>query len=268
MVDISVVIPVYNSERTIVQCLDSVIENLKDSPYIWEIVVVDDGSIDRSVEIIHDYVDGSSCGHNIELIEQPNGGAASARNTGINASSGRYIAFNDSDDCWIPGKIDLQMQYLLDNPTVDMLCGAHEAPYKPIFKKLDEYTRITVKDIIFQNFCSPPTTIIKRNILQRTGLFDENMRFGAEEGSLFLSLAYYGHCVLYNKVVSKSVVGKQKWGESGLSGNLWRMEKGKQYNFRQAYRRGFISCGNLVLCSVYSYMKYVRRLIIKIFRSL
>lgn len=260
---ISVVIPVYNSEQTIIQCIDSVIEDLKTTPYTWDITLVDDGSMDHSAQIIQSYINKSPYKAAIKLITQANGGAASARNTGIKSSSGTYIAFNDSDDIWIQGKTKSQMEYLLNNPHIDMICGAHEVPYRPIFKKLKEYTRITIKDVIFQNFCSPPTTIIKRNILQKTGLFDDSMRTGGEEGSLFLPLTYYGCCMLHNKVVARSITNKRKWGDSGLSGNIVGMERGRHYNMKKAYQKRLISFPLYLAASGFAYIKFIRRLIIK-----
>lgn len=263
MIQLSVVIPVYNSEQTIVQCLESVVSDLETTPYTWEIVLVDDGSKDNSADIIQNYINQSSHWGSIHLIKQPNGGAASARNTGIKASTGTYIAFNDSDDIWIQGKTKSQMEYLLNNPHVDMICGAHEVPYRPIFKKLNGYTRITIKDIIFQNFCSPPTTIIKRNILQKTGLFDDSMRNGGEEGSLFLPLTYYGCCILHNTVIARSITNKRKWGDSGLSGNIVGMERGRHYNMKKAYQKGLISFPLYLAASGFAYIKFMRRAIIK-----
>lgn len=260
---LSVVIPVYNAARTITRCIDSVIADLDSTPYSWELLLVDDGAEDDSLKIMQDYLSGSCHREQIRIIEQPNRGAAAARNAGIRGSSGQYVAFNDSDDIWLPGKTREQMQYLLSHPEVDMICGAHEVPFKPYFKKLSRYTRITVKDIALQNFCSPPTTIIKRSILSRTGLFDETMRMGAEEGSLFHAITYHGCCILRNDVVSKSAIQKRRWGESGLTGNIWRMERGKQYNFRQSYRKRYLSLGYLMICSFFSYLKYLRRLLAK-----
>lgn len=263
MIQLSVIIPVYNSEQTIVQCLDSVVSDLETTPYIWEIVLIDDGSKDNSANIIQNYINQSSHWGSIHLIQQPNGGAASARNTGIKASTGTYIAFNDSDDIWIQGKTTSQMEYLLNNPHIDMICGAHEVPYRPLFKKFDEYTHISIGDLILQNFCSPQTAILKRGILQRSGLFDENMRLGAEENSLFHGIAYHGNIILQNRVVSRSITKKLRWGESGLSGNIVRMERGELYSFRQTYKKHYISLFQYICSSTFSILKFIRRYLLK-----
>lgn len=88
----SVIIPVYNAEKTIHRCLDSL---LKQHDGKAEIILVNDGSIDRSAEICLDYASKYEC---IVYIEQENAGASSARNAGLSAATGEYITFVDSDD--------------------------------------------------------------------------------------------------------------------------------------------------------------------------
>ena len=97
---VSVIIPVYNRAHCVRRAVDSVLaQTHKD----FEIVAVDDGSQDGSVEILRGYGDA------IRLIAQPNAGAAGARNTGIRAARGRWIAFLDSDDEWRAEKLATQM---------------------------------------------------------------------------------------------------------------------------------------------------------------
>ncbi len=104
---ISAVIPVYNRERTIRRCIDSV---LRQTYPVYEIVIVDDGSIDQTLDILkEEYKD---C---IRLIRQEHKGAQAARNAGIKAACGEFIAFLDSDDEWLPNKLELQVQQLQKN---------------------------------------------------------------------------------------------------------------------------------------------------------
>src|SRR5258708_8712103 len=100
---VSVIIPVYNREHCVKRAIDSVTaQTFKD----FEVVVVDDGSKDGSVEILKSY------GDSIHLICQKNAGAGTARNVAIRAARGRWIAFLDSDDAWRPEKLECQMQLL------------------------------------------------------------------------------------------------------------------------------------------------------------
>ena len=91
---LSIVIPVYNTEEYIRQCIDSVI-NIKNIE--TEIIAVNDGSTDRTKDILEEYTENDD---RIKVITQENQGASAARNTGIKASTGDYIYFLDSDD-WV-----------------------------------------------------------------------------------------------------------------------------------------------------------------------
>jgi len=104
---VTVVIPAFNASRTIAATLDSVVAQTYDN---LEILVVDDGSTDLTAEIVLTYRDRDP---RITLIKQANGGVAAARNTGIKAAHGNYIAPIDADDIWHPTKIDKQMAVML-----------------------------------------------------------------------------------------------------------------------------------------------------------
>lgn len=91
---ISVIIPVYNVEKTLKRCVDSVLEQ---SYANIEIILVDDGSTDRSTEICEQYAEDSS---NIRVLHQENSGLSEARNNGVKIAKGEYIIFLDSDDWW------------------------------------------------------------------------------------------------------------------------------------------------------------------------
>lgn len=95
MTTISVIIPMYNSERTIEKALDSVVGQTY--PAHYQIIVVDDGSSDRSAELVERYAEAHPSA-DIRLIRQSNGGVSSARNAGMRAATGQWIALLDSDD--------------------------------------------------------------------------------------------------------------------------------------------------------------------------
>ena len=104
---VSVIIPVHNSEKYLLECLNSVINQTYKN---LEIIVIDDKSTDNSVNIIKNIKD-----KRIKLIELSiNSGAAIARNKGIEASTGDYICFLDSDDYWNKDKIEKQIEFIKD----------------------------------------------------------------------------------------------------------------------------------------------------------
>lgn len=100
---VSVVMPVYNAASTLCQSIDSVLEQ---SHRELELLVVDDGSTDRSWALIEAFAQRDS---RVVAIRQANAGVAAARNAGIDAASGDCMAFLDSDDWWHPRKLEIQL---------------------------------------------------------------------------------------------------------------------------------------------------------------
>lgn len=106
---VSIVTPSYNSSSFILQTLKSAASQTFNN---WEMIIVDDCSFDNSAEVIQQYASQDT---RIKLIQlEKNSGAAVARNTAIEASSGRFIAFLDSDDLWHPEKLEKQINFMLE----------------------------------------------------------------------------------------------------------------------------------------------------------
>ena len=103
--DLSVIIPVYNAEALINRCLDSIFS--QQGQYEIEVICIDDGSTDNSVEIIKNRKE-----KNIILLQQENAGPAKARNKGMNVAKGRYMAYLDADDYWLPGFIEETITFM------------------------------------------------------------------------------------------------------------------------------------------------------------
>ena len=114
---VSVIVPVYNGQETVCQAIDSALEQT----YLErEIIVVDDGSTDSSLELLREY------GRRIQLIQQKHRGLSITRNTGLSAARGEYIALLDQDDTWIPEKLQLQVEILNKYPSVGLTFGNFE----------------------------------------------------------------------------------------------------------------------------------------------
>ena len=106
---VSIVTPLYNSERFILSTMQSVLQQTYQN---WEHIVVDDCSTDRGAEIVEEL---SKKDERVKLVRlEINSGAGEARNEGIRQAKGRYIAFIDSDDLWLPDKLDLQLKMMID----------------------------------------------------------------------------------------------------------------------------------------------------------
>lgn len=106
---ISVITPTYNSEKFIRDSIESVLNQTYSN---WEMIIVDDASKDKTVEVIHTYIEKDD---RIKLIQlKENSGSAISRNTAMDNANGRYIAFLDSDDLWLPKKLEIQVRFMME----------------------------------------------------------------------------------------------------------------------------------------------------------
>jgi len=104
---VSIITPIYNSGKYIECAIKSV--QHQTYPY-WEMILIDDGSTDGSIDLVRTFLDNDE---RIQLISlQKNQGPAKARNEGIKMACGRYIAFLDSDDLWLPEKLEKQLKFM------------------------------------------------------------------------------------------------------------------------------------------------------------
>lgn len=122
-IKVSVIVPIYNSEKYIRSCLKSLIQQTL-RPI--EIIIVNDGSTDNSIKNISDLVDNYDF---IQLIEIENCGAAEARNQGLFTAQGKYISFVDSDD-FVKATFLEKLYQECENKNLDIICGSFEATYK------------------------------------------------------------------------------------------------------------------------------------------
>ncbi|NEQ20857.1 MAG: glycosyltransferase family 2 protein [Microcoleus sp. SIO2G3] len=107
---VSVIVPVYNAEKYVSDTIQSLLAQTYEN---FEVIIVDDGSPDRSIEICQQFSDPR-----IKIIRQANRGLPGARNTGIRHAQGDYIAFLDADDLWLPTKLEKHVNHLNNSPNV------------------------------------------------------------------------------------------------------------------------------------------------------
>lgn len=165
---VSAVIPAYNREKTIRRCIDSI---LRQTYEVSEIIVVDDGSTDGTLEIlVNEYKE------KVKVIKQPHKGAQAARNAGICAAESEYIAFLDSDDEWTEKRIELQMQVLAEKPDA-VVCGngyVVQNGRKKIWR-MSGYSGYVYKMLLVSPFALFQAMITKKENLLKIGLLDENV---------------------------------------------------------------------------------------------
>ena len=115
---VSIVLPTYNRAKLIMRALYSI----RDQNYNnWELIIVDDGSVDNTKELIDEF--SKNINQNIVYIYQENKGAGCARNCGISKCSGELIAFIDSDDAWTKNHLKDSVGAFIDNPQIDWVCS-------------------------------------------------------------------------------------------------------------------------------------------------
>lgn len=171
---ISVIVPVFNRELTIARCLQSVINQIV---AVDEIIVVDDGSDDGTAEIVKSYQRDYP---NIKLVEKLNGGVASARNAGIRVATGEWILFLDSDDVWVPKKIQNFLQSVQKFPQVEFW---HTNRAQQLHGVIDGGRTVPAssmqdKEFLYSYWVIKTSTVgVSRSLIDSIGkAFDESLR--------------------------------------------------------------------------------------------
>jgi len=171
MPEVSVIIPTYNSARYLVEAIDSVLaQTYKD----FEVLVIDDGSTDDTESVMSKY------GSPVRYIRQKNGGVSAARNKGIQESHGRYVAFLDADDTWLPKKIERQLAELKAHNGY-RFCYTDFSPVswdlKPLPIKRFERQGKALEDLLLRGNVvgSGSTALCERSLFDLAGVFDTSL---------------------------------------------------------------------------------------------
>jgi glycosyltransferase involved in cell wall biosynthesis len=170
---VSCVIPVFNGERFIADCLESVLQQTYDA---MEIVVVNDGSTDGTKAILGGY------GARITVIDQPNAGVKAARNRGMAAASGAIIAFQDADDLWLAEKTQLQVDRLTRNPEAGLCTCMMENFWESEVAHEAEQLRGTKHD--GARLTTLPGIMVRQDAFDRIGGFNTDTGQNDETASL------------------------------------------------------------------------------------
>ena len=181
MPTVSVIIPAHNAERFIA---DSVQSALAQTFTDLEVIVLDDGSADCTV------ARAAAFGDRVRVYRQANGGVARARNTGVALARGEWIAFLDSDDVWLPAKIERQ---LASSPAALTFTDRFNFGERGDLAELQSaVTPMQGGDIfealLLQNFITATSVMIRRDLFERYGGFDTTLN-GTEDWDLWLRVA-------------------------------------------------------------------------------
>lgn len=187
---VSVIIPTYNRKDLVLETINSVLkQTFKD----YEIIVVDDGSTDGTqLELSYLVHSGK-----LRYVYQENNGLASARNRGIDESVGRYLAFLDSDDIWLPSKLEKQVAMLEKDPHCAMVYtdsrNFNEYGLSPV-SRLVSSDKNTMAGMIWEylvmgNFINPSTVLIRKTVIGQVGYFDTALKMG-EDWDFWMRIAH------------------------------------------------------------------------------
>lgn len=264
--DLSIIIPVYNKSKLINRCLDSIFKQT--TIHSYEVVLVDDGSTDDSVELIKARTEG-----NIILYEQQNAGASVARNKGVELSHGKYCAYLDADDYWGDGFIEKTVSFLEEHDdcvAVNVaqrhltLSGEHVAPVC-----YNEYSKPFVLDDFFSFWATymhvcTGSVVIRSEVIKQIGGMRTDLRI-TEDLEFWALVSTYGSWgfipeILFVSDGMETITNQAEWlkkmqirWNNAPSVADWEKRIIKRTNQTEAYKkaRGRIA-RNLVYCQLLS----------------
>lgn len=215
---VSVIIPVYNSERYIKNTLDSILSQTFEN---FEVILINDKSTDKSVEIINSYIEKDKRFKLINL--ERNSGAAVARNAGIIAAKGKYIAFIDSDDKWISTKLEEQVKFMEDNDYPFTYTHYNKLDMDGnVLEAVKPKSKVTYSDMLKTNYIGCSTVILNREKLGTVTMPLLRKRQDYATWLKILKLTDYG--IGYEKVLTNYTVRSDS-----ISSNKFKLIK---YNYR------------------------------------
>jgi glycosyltransferase involved in cell wall biosynthesis len=179
---ISCVVPVYNGERYLREALDSI---LAQTYQPLEVIVVDDGSTDRTPELIASYAG------RVRPFRQPHAGASAARNLGLRQARSEFVAFLDADDLWHRQKLARQMDRFEARPELDLCVTGGQNFWMPELSETDERARDPRQTQPWPGYVSTATLLARRRAFDLVGSFDTSLEQG-EDRDWFIRAAELG----------------------------------------------------------------------------
>jgi len=187
---VSILLPSFNRAHLLYRAIKSILSQTFQD---FELIIVDDGSSDNTEEVVKSFKDSRI----IYIRHDKNKGASAARNTGLQVAGGEYIAFQDSDDEWLPEKLEKQIKVFETAPS------GVGVVYTSFWKYLNNNDKIYIpdpqikqkegcifKELLKHNLIGLPTAIIRKECFEKVGKFDEEL-FCLEDWDLFIRISRY-----------------------------------------------------------------------------
>lgn len=197
---VSVILPTYNCANFLPASIGSI---LSQTYHSYEIIVIDDGSTDNTKEVLVPFI------QRITYINlEQNKGLPAARNVGIRSAQGKYIAFIDADDLWMPEKLQTDIEYFGKYQDAGMVYSLHTnidaegCVLDGALKKRLPAGNIFNQLFSEQNFIIASSVIVRKEVFETTGLFDEQL-FNCQDWDMWLRIAFYFKVAGINKPLVK-----------------------------------------------------------------
>jgi len=222
---VSVIIPAYNAAVYLPYAIDSVIAQRYPD---WEIIIVDDGSTDRTCAVVDSYL--PILRDKLQYIYQENRGLPAARNTGIRAARGEFMALLDADDVWLPQRLERGVPVLDADPSIGLVHARvaridTQGSVTGQLKVEPQYLSGRIAGNIYTRrahiVC--PTVMFRKNCLERAGWFDERMQ-ATEDRDLWFRIALH-----YQVAYIDEVLAYYRISPSSMTSNLDRLLHGQLY---------------------------------------
>jgi len=209
---VSIVMPTYNAAGFIAASIDSV---CKQSFTNWELIIVDDGSVDDTAKVVKPYLRDKR----IQYIVQKNQGQPKTRNKAMHLAKGSYIAFLDSDDIWLPEKLQQQMDIFTAYPEVGVCatCMSLITPQGAVFqhRPRKRFHGRALPGLVTQKISvGMSTAVVRKSIIEHVGEFDENHLPFSMDYDFWLRCAL--HCEFY---IIEQCLTLYRTGHSSISKN-------------------------------------------------
>jgi glycosyltransferase involved in cell wall biosynthesis len=206
---VSAIITAYNSETYIEEAISSVLDQ---TCTVDDILVVDDGSTDRTREIVESFAP-----RGVRYAYQENQGPGAARNYGLRETSGDIVAFLDADDVWLENKTEIQLKYLSDHPEVALVAGfawwwnVIEDRCSTVGEVPRSMEALRRDMMVYNKLGNPSRVMFRRSVLENVGFFNPTIRWG-QDWDLWIRIV-----MRYNAAIQPIPVIVYRWHEKNLS---------------------------------------------------